>query len=209
MTKRAYLFEIWRTDDFDRKERKQLEHAKKQWRWNVALSVGRCTAPWSLVHIGLVFKYWRNPISIRNRCMCCTRSQRLLFLIVIGVSSGLKAFIKSLYVYFTNREKREIQRDWKVKHSFEADWKKKISALCGTKGKKKMWFFFYSRHTRKINWRFSLGQLFGCYNHRELKYSEWKILLTGFVVRLYLFLEILLYFPNLLWTQVLGITWVL
>ena len=38
MTKRAYLFEIWRTDDFDRKERKQLEHAKKQWRRNVAPS---------------------------------------------------------------------------------------------------------------------------------------------------------------------------
>ena len=45
---------------------------------------------------------------------------------------------------------------------------------------------------------FFLRRLFGCYNHKELKHSEWKILLPAFVVRLYLFLDVLLYFPNLL-----------
>ena len=150
--------------------------------WQVC--VGRCTAPWSLAHIGLVLEHWRNPISYRNRCTNCTRSQKLLFLIELGVC-------------------------WIVKYGFQADWKKKISALCSTEGKKKMWFFFCSRRTRKINLEFSLGRLFECYNHREFKYSKWKILLLDFVVKLYLFLEVLLYFSNLLWTQVLGITWVL
>ena len=41
-----------------------------------------------------------------------------------------------------------------MKHKFEAIWRKKNSALCGTEGKKKMRFFFCSRHIRKINWCF-------------------------------------------------------
>ena len=45
-------------------------------------------------------------------------------------------------------------------------------------------------HTRKINWWCSYG-VFGCYNHGELEYSE-EDFTTGFVVRLYLILEIYL-----------------
>ena len=45
-------------------------------------------------------------------------------------------------------------------------------------------------HTRKINWWSSYG-VFGCYNHRELEYSE-EDFATGFVIRLYLLLEIYL-----------------
>ena len=115
--------------------------------------VGRCTAPWSLVHIRLVFEHWRNPISYRNRCTNCTRSQKLLFLIELGVSGD-----RALYIKLSTWEKN--------------------SALCGTEGKqkkkKKKWFFFCSRHTRKINWGFFLGRLYGCYLHRELKYHSEK-----------------------------------
>ena len=149
----------------------------------------------------------------------CTapRSQKLMFLIILGMSGCKSFYIKLMYVGFMNIE-REIERDWRVEHNFEANWRKKNSALCGTKGKKKRWFFFCSRHTRKINWGFSLKRLFGSYNHKELKYSMfypkkkysmWKILLPAFVVRFYLFLGVWLYFLNLLWTLVLGITWVL
>ena len=58
--------------------------------------------------------------------------------------------------------------------------------------------FLLLKTYKKDKLGFSLGRLFGCYNHRELKYLEGKILLLGFVVTLYLFLDVLLYFLNLL-----------
>ena len=85
-----------------------------------------------------------------------------------------------------------------MKHNFEADSKKKNSVLCGIEDKIENMIFPLPKTYKEDKLEFSLGQLFGCYNHRELKYSEWKILLSGFMVRLYLFLEILLYFFNLL-----------
>ena len=45
-------------------------------------------------------------------------------------------------------------------------------------------------HTRKINWWSSHG-VFGCYNHGELEYLE-EDFAIGFVVRLYLLIEIYL-----------------
>ena len=51
-------------------------------------------------------------------------------------------------------------------------------------------FSLLKLHTRNINW-WSYHGVFECYNHGELKYSE-EDFATGFVVRLYLFLEIYL-----------------
>ena len=51
-------------------------------------------------------------------------------------------------------------------------------------------FSLLKLHTRKINWWSSHG-VFKCYNHGELEYSE-EDFATGFVVRLYLLLEIYL-----------------
>ena len=70
------------------------------------------------------------------------------------------------------------------------------SALYGTCEKEIFFFFFFGRYTHKeINWGFS-RRGFGCYNHRELKYSRDILLRYWFywvpvfcVVRLYLFLE--------------------
>ena len=45
-------------------------------------------------------------------------------------------------------------------------------------------------HTRKINW-WSFHGIFKCYNYGELEYSE-EDFAIGFVVRLYLLLEIYL-----------------
>ena len=67
----------------------------------------------------------------------------------------------------------EREGDCKLKHSFETDWRKKNSTLYGTKEKNKIRLkddFSFAQDTRKINWEFSLGLLFGCYNHKELKY---------------------------------------
>ena len=66
---------------------------------------------------------------------------------------------------------RERERDCKLKHSFETDWRKKNSGLYNTKGKNKRWFFFCSRH-KEDKLGFSLDWLFECYNHIELKYSK-------------------------------------
>ena len=55
---------------------------------------------------------------------------------------------------------------------------------------KKETFFLLKLHTKKINW-WSFHEVFECYNHRELEYSE-KDFATDFVVRLYLLLEIYL-----------------
>ena len=46
----------------------------------------------------------------------------------------------------------------------------------------------FKLHTRKINW-WSFYEIFKCYNYGELEYSE-EDFATGFVVRLYLLLEI-------------------
>ena len=51
-------------------------------------------------------------------------------------------------------------------------------------------FSLLKLHTRKINWWSSHG-VFECYNHGELEYSE-EDFAIGFVVRLYLLLEIYL-----------------
>ena len=45
-------------------------------------------------------------------------------------------------------------------------------------------------HTRKINW-WNSHRVFDCYNHGELEYSE-EDFAIGFMVRLYLLLEIYL-----------------
>ena len=75
--------------------------------------VGRCTTPWSLAHIGLVFEHWRNPISYRNRCTNCTRSQKLLFLIELGVSGDRALYIKlSTWVSWIVREIQRETEEW-------------------------------------------------------------------------------------------------
>ena len=51
-------------------------------------------------------------------------------------------------------------------------------------------FSLLKLHTKKINWWIFHG-VFGCYNHEELEYSE-EDFATGFLVRLYLLLEIYL-----------------
>ena len=51
-------------------------------------------------------------------------------------------------------------------------------------------FFLLKLHTWKINW-WSFHRVFECYNYGELEYSE-EDFATGFVVRLYLLLEIYL-----------------
>ena len=38
---------------------------------------------------------------------------------------------------------------WRMKHSFETDWRKKMSALCNIERKKKMWFSF-AQETQEI-----------------------------------------------------------
>ena len=54
------------------------------------------------------------------------------------------------------------------------------------KKKKKVTFFFFveATYTRKINW-WSFLEVFECYNHGELEYSD-EDFATGFVVRLYI-----------------------
>ena len=56
--------------------------------------------------------------------------------------------------------------------------------------RKRRHFSLLKLHTRKINW-WSFHGVFGCYNHGELEYSD-EDFTTGFVVRLYLLLEIYL-----------------
>ena len=76
----------------------------------------------------------------------------------------------------------EVQSMWidKEKRSENVrEWKRKMRH-----------FSLLKLHTRKINWWSSHG-VFECYNHGELKYSE-EDFTTGFVMRLYLLLEIYL-----------------
>ena len=76
----------------------------------------------------------------------------------------------------------EVQSVWRnrEKHSESVrEWKGKMRH-----------FSLLKLHTRKINWR-SSHEVFECYNHGELEYSE-EDFATGFVVRLYLLLEIYL-----------------
>ena len=76
----------------------------------------------------------------------------------------------------------EVQSVWRdrEKHSESVrEWKRK-----------RRHFSLLKLHTRKINWWSSHG-VFECYNHGKLEYSE-ENFATGFVVRLYLFLEIYL-----------------
>ena len=146
-----------------------------------------------------------------KRLVLCARGKNKMWFYKLGFS------LRRLFEYYNHkklRKKRKCDFFFCLRHTRRINWGFSLGRLfeCYNHkswGKKENEIFLCSRHTRKINWEFSLGKLFGCYNHRELKYSEWKILLPDFVVGLYLFLEILLYFPNLLWTQVLGITWVL
>ena len=76
----------------------------------------------------------------------------------------------------------EVQSVWrnKEKHSKSVrEWKRKMRH-----------FSLLKLHTRKINWWSSHG-VFEYYNHGELEYLE-EDFATGFVVRLYLLLEIYL-----------------
>ena len=83
-----------------------------------------------------------------------------------------------------NTEKRElqlrgaVQKDREKHNKSVREWKKKETS------------FFVKLHTRKINW-WSFHGVFKCYNDGVLEYSE-KDFATGFVVRLYLLLEIYL-----------------
>ena len=75
-----------------------------------------------------------------------------------------------------------VQSEWRdrKKHSESVrEWKRK-----------RRYFSLLKLHTRKINW-WSSHAVFECYNHRELEYSE-EDFATGFVVRVYLLLEIYL-----------------
>ena len=56
--------------------------------------------------------------------------------------------------------------------------------------RKRRHFYLLKLHTKKINWWSSHG-VFWCYNHGELEYSG-EDFTTGYVVRLYLLLEIYL-----------------
>ena len=51
-------------------------------------------------------------------------------------------------------------------------------------------FSLLKLHIKKINW-WSSHKVFECYNHGELEYSE-EDFATGFVMRLYLLIEIYL-----------------
>ena len=57
--------------------------------------------------------------------------------------------------------------------------------------KKKNETFFFAQVTHKEDKLVKFSEVFECYNHGELEYSE-KDFATGFVVRLYLLLEIYL-----------------
>ena len=76
----------------------------------------------------------------------------------------------------------EVQSVWRDREKYSEsvrEWKRK-----------KRHFSLLKLHTRKINWWSSHG-VFECYNHGELEYLE-EDFATGFVVRLYLLLEIYL-----------------
>ena len=100
-------------------------------------------------------------------------SLRLLLLIVLECVRRQVLYIKQ-YIVFVWYTENKRERDWRLK----------------------VWNTDLKRTERK-------QRLFGCYNHRELKYSYWKILLPDFVVKLHLFLEVLLYFFNLLFRKFL------
>ena len=129
------------------------------------------TAPRSPAHIEILFQ-----LEIGEKW---STSLRLLLLMCFGVCQVAGALYK------------EWNTDLKPTEG-------KILVICAAlREKKEKVIFLFLKTYKEDKLGFSLGRLFGCYNHRELKYSEWKILLPDFVVRLYLFLEILLYFTNL------------
>ena len=72
-----------------------------------------------------------------------------------------------------------VRRNREKHNESVREWKRKMRL-----------FSLLKLHTRKINWWSSHG-VFGCYNHRELEYSE-EDFTTGFVMRLYLLIEIYL-----------------
>ena len=111
-------------------------------------------------------KHWRLLIVIEKRNSWLAWI-KLVFLIILGVLGGLNALYKAC-TCISHIEIERDSRDWRVKHKFEANWRKKNGTLCNTEGEKKRWFFFCSRHTRNINLVFFLGRLFGCYNYKEL-----------------------------------------
>ena len=48
----------------------------------------------------------------------------------------------STYLLWSHVRSQFWQLCRRMKHNFEADWRKKISTLCNTERKKKMWFSF-------------------------------------------------------------------
>ena len=86
----------------------------------------------------------------------------------------------------------EVQFEWRdrEKHIESVrEWKRKMRH-----------FSLLELHTRKINWR-SSHEVFECYNHGELEYSE-EDFAIGFVVRLYLLFEIyLLYIQFIMYSS--------
>ena len=85
----------------------------------------------------------------------------------------------------------DIQPFWKV----QSVWRnrEKHSESVREWKRKKRHFSLLKLHTRKINWWSSHG-VFECYNHGELEYSE-EDFATGFVVRLYLLLDLFVVYP--------------
>ena len=85
------------------------------------------------------------------------------------------------------QRKREIQLEW-CSSSEEIEWN--IVGVWESEKEKRRHFFLLKLHARKINW-WNFHGVFKCYNHGDLEYSE-EDFATGFVVRLYLLLEIYL-----------------
>ena len=114
-------------------------------------------------------------------------------------------------VHVLSRIVREIQRETEEWNRFLKPIEGKILVLCAAlreKGKCDFFFFLLKTHKEDKLGVFSRTIIWVLQSQR-IEVFRVEDLATNFVVRLYLFLEILLYFSNLLWTQVLGITWVL
>ena len=146
---------------------------------------------------------WRSLSSMgwRGRLLGCTTTPRspahieILFQLEIGEKWSTSLRLLLPMCFGVCQAAGALYKEWNTDLK---PTKGKILVICATLREKKEKVIFLFLKTYKENkLGFSLGRLFGCYNHRELKYSEWKILLPDFVVRLYLFLEILLYFTNL------------
>ena len=133
----------------------------------------RCTAPRCPAHIEILYQ-----LEIGGKW---STSLRLLLLMCFGVCQAIGAIYKAIYCACV--VSREIQREteeWNIDLKLT---KVKKLVLCAALREKRKGNFSLLKTHKEDKLGFSLGRLFGCYNHRKLKYSEWKILLPGFVMR--------------------------